>query len=997
MVELPLRFSKNRMQNQSQTFFSLGLTEHRHWGFIFVPYLLERIGESPIYKIVENLHGKEQTKAIELSDTEKQLLKLVNEYNEKNLVKLFSKQKNQKEFMAQLTPEFLAANIRPYIERRIIKCVELLQQCATPIYQQSLKLTNFYEEERLIIESSKAHTLFSFERNNDGTKYSLSITFKDEELKLGKTSTILTNSPCLIKWDKRLMIVDGTDGKKLQPFLSKAFITIPASAERQYFSSFVLNTIKAYPVRAKGFTIDTEKCAIASTLTLEQTVDGKPMACVRFQYNYNIYFANVETAPLITLTFFGDAPHYTRLERDHKREKELLMLIEEMGFIHYDGPYYLSELDAPPATSSIKNLTLTLGAAMHTLQGAGFKIQNKLNGHKPYLGYQELDLRFATTGDGFKALGGIKMNNGYIGLLEIKSLLEKNADYIPLENGERLYIPDRDMERLRPMFYFGREEEGELRLSRHHFQLVDDSLEVDKEEMAKLRSYENLPQLVGNILPVGLNATLRSYQLEGFAWLKYLQMNRFGGCLADDMGLGKTIQTLAFLLWSKQNIRQRIASEMVASAAPTQQSLFQEEEVLVEELDENTPTSLIVMPTSLIHSWKAEVKKFTPNLTIYEHTGINRTRDHHKLGKYDIVLTTYGILRNDIEMLCKFRFYYVIMDESQMIKNPDSKGYRAALKINTENRLVVTGTPIENSLNDLWAQMNVINRGILGNQKVFDEQFANSLNLGVTAMEEKRLKSIIAPFILRRTKEEVAKDLPAKIENVVYCQMSEEQQAVYEREKEAFRQNIMANLDANGFSRNRMKIFQGLIRLRQAACHPALFDDGFTGNSGKFEEVVRMIDSVVSEGHKVLVFSSFVKHLRLVESEIKNLEIPYLMLTGSSTNREELVKNFQNNENVKVFLISLKAGGFGLNLTAADYVFLLDPWWNPASENQALDRAHRIGQDRKVFAYRFITSGSIEEKILILQEKKSKLAETFINNNNPLKDLNRDLLESLLG
>ncbi len=348
-------------------------------------------------------------------------------------------------------------------------------------------------------------------------------------------------------------------------------------------------------------------------------------------------------------------------------------------------------------------------------------------------------------------------------------------------------------------------------------------------------------------------------------------------------------------------------------------------------------------------------------------------------------------------MLSKFRFYYVILDESQMIKNPDSKGYRSVLKLNTENRLVVTGTPIENSLNDLWAQMNVINRGILGNQKVFDDQFSNSINIGVTAMQEQRLKSIIAPFILRRTKEEVAKDLPEKIENIVFCEMSEEQQAVYENEKEAFKQNIMANLDANGQSRNRMKIFQGLIRLRQAACHPRLIDDGFTGHSGKFEEVVRMIDSVVSEGHKVLVFSSFVKHLRLVESEIKNLKIPYLMLTGSSTNREELVKNFQNNENVKVFLISLKAGGFGLNLTAADYVFLLDPWWNPASENQALDRAHRIGQDRKVFAYRFITSGTIEEKILQLQEKKSKLADTFISSNNPLKDLNRDLLESLLG
>jgi len=983
------------MQNNSQIFFSLGLSEHRLWGFIFVPYLLERIGESPIYKIVENLHGKDQTRTVELSDTEKQLLKLVNEYNEKNLVKLFSKQKNQKEFIAQLTPELLSTTIRPYIERRIVKCLDLLQRCKTPLYQQSLKLSNFYEEERLIIETTKANTLFSFDYNEEGIKYSLSVTFNEEELKLDKTSAIIANSPCLIKWDKRLMIVEDTDGKKLRPFLLKAFIAISTSAARQYFSSFVLNTIRTYPVRVTGFAISSEECDIIPSISLEETIEGRSLACIRFHYNSHAYFANSKTDSIVSLSFDGDIPHYTRLERNYTREKELLEYFESLGFVHVEGPYYQTLLDVPPELPKLKNLALAIGASMKKLQDAGFQVNSKLNGIKPYLGHQELDLRFTTTDEGFKAIGGIKFNGGSIGLLEIKALLEKDHDYIPLPSGQRLYITDQDMERLRPMFFFGPEEEGLLRLSRHHFQLVDNSSDIGLEEITQLRSFENLTQLVGNALPVGLNATLRSYQLEGFAWLKYLQMNRFGGCLADDMGLGKTIQTLAFLLWSKQNIRQKIEMESTSSTV-TQPTLFQETQSL-EECDGKKPTSLIVMPTSLIHSWKAEVKKFTPNLSIYEHTGINRARDIQRLGKYDIILTTYGVLRNDAEMLSKFRFYYVILDESQMIKNPDSKGYRAALKLNTENRLVVTGTPIENSLNDLWAQMNVINRGILGNQKVFDEQFSNSINTGVTAFDEKRLKSIIAPFILRRTKDEVAKDLPAKIENIVYCDMSEAQQAVYEHEKESFRQNIMANLDADGHSRNRMKIFQGLIRLRQAACHPALIDDSFCGNSGKFEEVVRMIDSVVSEGHKVLVFSSFVKHLRLVESEIKNREIPYLMLTGSSTNREELVKNFQNNDKVKVFLISLKAGGFGLNLTAADYVFLLDPWWNPASENQALDRAHRIGQDRKVFAYRFITSGTIEEKILILQEKKSKLADTFISSNNPLKDLNRDLLESLLG
>ncbi len=603
------------MHNQSQTFFSLGLTEHRLWGFLFVPYLLERMGESPIYKIVENLHGKDQTKTVDLSDAEKQLLKLVNEYNEKNLVKLFSKQKNQKEFIAQLTPELLTSTIRPYIERRIVKCMNLLQQCDVPLYQQSLKLTNFYEEERMIIESSKANTLFTFDHNEEGTKYSLVITFNDEELKLDKTSAIITKLPCLIRWGKRLMIVEHTDGKKLVPFLTKAFIAIPTSAEKQYFSTFVLNTIKAYPVRAKGFDLITEECQPIPSVSLEESIDGKTMACVRFQYKTHSYFANSVTDAVVSLTFNGDEPTYTRLMRDYNRENEYLDYFVSLGFVHVEGPYYQSQQDVPPEPSTLKNITLALGKAMESLKKGGFQVQNKLNGIKPYLGSQQLDLRFTTSNDGFKALGGIKTKDGFIGLLEIKSLLEKDTEYINLPSGERLYIPDNELERLRPMFFFGREEEGELRLSRHHFQLVDDALEVGTEELAKLRSFENLPSLVGKCMPVGLNATLRSYQLEGFAWLKYLQMNRFGGCLADDMGLGKTIQTLTFLLWSKQNIRQKISVEQ-AVITNAQKSLF-EEEVLVAEQDEKKPTSLIVMPTSLIHSWKAEVKKFTPDLTIY--------------------------------------------------------------------------------------------------------------------------------------------------------------------------------------------------------------------------------------------------------------------------------------------------------------------------------------------------------------------------------------------
>ncbi len=979
------------MQNQSKIFFSLGLTEHRFWGVILLPYLLERIADSPILKIAENLHGKEQTKTIELSAAEKQVLKLVNEYSEKSLFKLFSVQKNQKEFIAQLSAEQYSNHIRPYIEKRLLKCFNLLKDSGIPIYQQRLKLNNLYEEERLEVDPEPAKTLFTFERNEEGTRYSLAITFRQEEVRLGKTTTIITNSPCLINTGKRIIFVEETDGKKLQPFLSKDFIAIARSSEKQYFASFVLNTIKKYQVRAVGFTIKRDESPFTTNLSIEENLAGDPMACLRFCYGNSTYFANSTTEPKVTLTYKGEVPVFDKQERNFAEEQRLIAGVERAGLHNVDGPFFFPS--GVESKSGIRELMLAIYDGWSQLTGLGIKVDQKVNGHKLFMGSPKLEIRFTTHADGFMATGGLHLNNQQIPLGALKKMLTKDANSIITPEGSVVYLSDEVLEKLKPILFFGKEEEGGIKISRHHFQLVDDNLEVGSEDLAQLKSFDRLPELVGKALPVGLNATLRSYQMEGFAWLKYLQMNGFGGCLADDMGLGKTLQTLAFLLWCKQNIRQPLLTK---TSKPEQQNLFASANE-AEVTSGKAPTSLIVMPTSLIHSWKAEVRKFTPDLTVYEHVGLGRTREVNQLAKYDIVLTTYGILRNDMDMLSRFRFFYAILDESQMIKNPDSKGYRAAMQLNAENKLVITGTPIENSLIDLWSQMNVINHGILGNRKFYEDQFANSLNVGVSAIQEKRLKSIIAPFLLRRTKEEVAKDLPEKLENIVYCDMSEEQNDIYNSEKEAFKQNLIANLEPNGFSRNRMKIFQGLIRLRQAACHPSLFDDGFTGRSGKFEEVVRMIDSVVSEGHKVLVFSSFVKHLRLVEREIQEHQIPYLMLTGSSLNREELVKSFQHNDKIKVFLISLKAGGFGLNLTAADYVFLLDPWWNPASENQALDRAHRIGQDRKVFAYRFITSGTIEEKIMELQEKKSKLAETFINSNNPLKDLNRELLDALLG
>lgn len=332
-----------------------------------------------------------------------------------------------------------------------------------------------------------------------------------------------------------------------------------------------------------------------------------------------------------------------------------------------------------------------------------------------------------------------------------------------------------------------------------------------------------------------------------------------------------------------------------------------------------------------------------------------------------------------------------------MKKNPASQLYKAISRLQSEHKLVLTGTPVENSLTDLWTQLNFVNKGLLGSLAYFNRQFARPIEKDQSEEREERLTKLIKPFILRRTKEEVTHDLPPVVENMVYCNMSEDQHRKYEEEKSVVRNSILETVEKTGEEKSAIIVLQGLMKLRQISNHPVLADPDYSSDSGKFENVLHDIESVISEGHKILAFSSFVRHLDLYAREFDSAGLQYSFLTGRSTKRGDIVNDFQSDKGINIFLISLKAGGLGLNLTAADYVFILDPWWNPSAELQALSRAHRIGQKKNVFVKRYITSNSIEEKIVKLQEKKSRLAETFISTNNPLREMEiKDILE-LIG
>jgi SNF2 family DNA or RNA helicase len=466
-------------------------------------------------------------------------------------------------------------------------------------------------------------------------------------------------------------------------------------------------------------------------------------------------------------------------------------------------------------------------------------------------------------------------------------------------------------------------------------------------------------------LPQNFRGELRPYQKAGYNWLHFLKKYKFGGCLADDMGLGKTVQTLAFL-----------------------QSLQNEDKT-------NSSPSLLIVPTSLIYNWQIEAQKFTPDLKILVYAGHQRVKDEKTFQHYDLVITSYGVVRQDEDLFLKFYFKYIILDESQVIKNPSSAISKTVRMLKSHYKLILTGTPIENSTLDLWTQISFINPGLLGTQNYFKDHFLTPIEKHGSEEKMRKLQAMIKPFVLRRLKTQVATDLPDKIENIRYTHMTPEQEKLYEETKSYFRNQLLE--DYNG--ENQLLLIQGLTKLRQIANHPKLVDSDCEVASGKLDDVLYMIDEIISEKHKILIFSQFVKYLDLFRNKLDDKKIAYRYIDGSisSKDRQAEVSAFQNNEETKVFLISLKAGGVGLNLTAADYVFILDPWWNPAIENQAIDRAHRIGQKNTVFTYKFITKNTVEEKILLLQEKKKLLAGNLIKSEESfVKSLTKEDIKMIL-
>lgn len=967
-------------------FFAIALQQHRHLGMIFDPYIVRLISsEGGIYTIVENVHDANHKKWEHVIPKDSdELLKILTELTDSSVHKQFCKGKQSISdfYKSVATNEQISQFIRAYIERRMLKCVDIACNLQIPVYLKEKNFNNLYEDHQLTLIPELAQPVFHFKVTESESRYRIDASCNGKSINLTtKGSEVICNDPCLLMVNNSLYRFSGIDGKKLSPFFTKQYISIPKSAERKYFETFVLNTIRTQRVEAEGFTIENSNPAKKAMLSLEERLAGGAGLVLKFIYNGKTYLANSKPDPEVHLSFENGMYKFIRFMRDLEWEKNCNGKLVDFGLKKIGESEFLPEKIASPVSGLPPySLVEWINKHQEAIINADFEIQQNLGKEKYYLYSYRIDINTKSSEDWFDLYGKVVLNGFEIPFIHLKKNILKNIREFILPNGQLFILPDEWFSRYRPLFFLGKESGDKLAIQKSLFNLlIDCKVDAPSAQELKDKFSSNQPEKVK--LPVGLNAQLRDYQKEGYIWLNLLQQNGLGGCLADDMGLGKTIQTIALILSlkEKQDIRLESTPELKGS-------------------DTNTfgQTSLIVVPTSLVHNWIRELLRFAPSLTYYSYTGGNRTKVISELVKQDVVITTYGIVRNDIDLLKDIRFKYIILDESQAIKNPLSKIYRSALLLKAANNLTISGTPIENSLSDLWAQLNFLNRGMLGSIKSFNEEFIQPIEKNNDTEKEELLKSLIQPFLLRRTKEQVAKDLPELTEQVVYCEMSEMQRKCYESEKSSIRNSIMEHIAAMGYNRSAIAIFRGLTRLRQLANHPNMIDDYAGSDSGKFEEITRSIDSIVAEGHKILIFSSFVKHLKIVASYLEANEISHETLTGSTVNRKEVVDHFQNDPTVKIFLISIKAGGVGLNLTAADYIFILDPWWNPAVENQAISRAHRIGQDKNIFVYRFITLDTVEEKITRLQEKKEILAQTFVDSTNPLTVLGEGRILEIL-
>lgn len=942
----------SNMEPKCEPLLVVALVERKPVGCVLAPYLVHADATSPVTLTVDSLARPLTVERLEwLTAEQKALVGELDKITNQGIAKALAPRKMMKAFYETLDADTVKRTVRPWVEKHIVAALKLMEASKTRLFLKDERFHDINRNDEVDIPTLfHCKPRFFFTLKEDGQlTYTLKVNDGATDVSLqGRPLRVLVENPAVIVSAKQLFSFEHIEAAKFRPFVKNQRITVPQNLVERYMATFVYSCLRYHPVQAYGFDIVKRQYTPSVTLHGLQTFSGAVFS-IEFDYGGTRCASSLEIRP-VEMTRVEGRYVFDVVQRDLHLERRVRETLLREGGLEESGIY----LSPGPAAESA-DLAEWVYRHDDLLAAYNIKVVNTLE-FEVFLGAVKLATHVDRQGDWFDIDIAVTVGGYSLPFALFIPYIKKKVREYPLPNGRVFVIPQEWFEEWSPVIPFAKTtSSGVVRVSVLHSELLpllsERATPQEREAFTALPGYQPSAQI---------RAQLRPYQLVGLQWLLHITRQGRGAILADDMGLGKTLQTIAMLA-EAYNTGQHVATDF-----PT----FN---------DTGLPPTLVVMPVSLIDNWRAELLRFTPQLKVYTYinkwvvTGLSVPRI---LAQYHIVLTSYGHLRNYIEALGQVEYLYMILDESHLAKNPSSKLYGALTHVRSQRRVNLTGTPIENSLTDLWAQMNIANPGLLGTKRAFDAYFRQPIENHDDAAAREALRGITAPYILRRTKEQVLDDLPSITVQTVACPMDEEQASVYEREKSAVR-NILTS--AEGSVSHRFAVLQALTRLRLIANHPVLCLTDYEGGSGKTEIVLRHIHDISSGGNKMLVFSSFVRDLRLIASRLEAEGTKYALLTGQTTNRQQVIDCFNTEADRRVFLISLKAGGVGLNLTAASYVLILNPWWNPAAEQQAYGRAHRIGQRQAVTVYRFISTDSIEEKIDQLQTRKLALATSTID------------------
>ena len=903
----------------------------------------------------------------------RRLAKLCEELQHGNLYAKYANKKvfrHEEDFWTTSEP-IVKLHVKRMADKRIVEAIGLADALDIPMLYAANEKSSLHISERLHVEDKREVTpVMNFRRNDDGTAYRLQLCVGSQLIE-----RLSAHNPIVLTYEPGIFIIDGCiyflgddfSGKLLLPFVSKDVVEIPHRMENDYFHRFILKHVTRAEIHAEGFDITDISILPRPCLVIDKSIDGKNLLSLRFKYNNTEYVPVSKTNGRVTLTEEGGSFRFIRQLRNKQEEQKQIELLQQMTPCTVQGEIYFMSLRA---------MIDWLRENAPKLQAQGFDVVQPSD-KVYYIGPLSVEQSDVWHGDWLQTDVTVVIDDGRIRFpfRNLRDTILSGEQEYMLPSGELLLIPHEWLQRYMDLLLIGMPKGQGFQRHRSQVSSLTNNTFANGDGVIQSLNDNNFTTLFTPLAPwrgaKGELVKLRTYQQVGLFWLWQNFVAQTGCCLSDEMGLGKTLQTIALLL------KYKAEAKTASRSQPAVGMLFSDEEMQGINAGQSPAaesvvnlefkTSLVVAPASVVHNWRNELARFAPSLLVMTYTGdiAKRQEKRHAITQWDVVLTSYRTLQNDIDYFAQQQFGIVVFDESQAFKTYTSQIHHAVSRLNAYHRMALSGTPVENNLDELWSLMSVLNPNLLGDIQSFKKSFVNPI---AVQMEENRrhlLRQLIAPYFLKRTKEEVLSDLPERQDEVVVCPMTIEQASSYAEELSKARNEW---LDTNVKSHNRqINLLAALQRLRQIA-----------NGEGKLSVVFEYLENLRQTTHKVLIFSEYVSLLENVGDEMTRRGWSYNLLTGQTQNRERVIAHFQQSTDSQFFLISLKAGGVGLNLTAADYVFILDPWWNRAAEEQAIARAHRIGQLRSVFVYRFVAANTLEEQILTLQDRKQSLIDSVM-------------------